>query len=104
MIESGMPKKQPSKAEREYMGRVAELGCAVCRRLGYGPTPAEVHHARTGTGGGRRSSHYATMPACPEHHRGRSGIHGLGTKGFEKCYGFSELELVEETRRLLAPH
>jgi hypothetical protein len=44
------------------------------------------------------------MPACPEHHRGRSGIHGLGTKGFEKCYGFSELELVEETRRLLAPH
>ena len=31
-------------AERAHMGRVAELGCAVCRMLGYGPTPAEVHH------------------------------------------------------------
>ena len=28
-------------AERKHMSRVADLGCAVCHRLGYGATPAE---------------------------------------------------------------
>ena len=31
-----------TKAEKAHMGRVAELGCAICRMLNYGPTPAEV--------------------------------------------------------------
>ena len=39
-----------TKAESQYLGRVAELGCVLCRRLGLGETPAEIHHARTGTG------------------------------------------------------
>ena len=88
-------------AEKKHMGRVAELGCAVCRRQGYEGTPAELHHKRAGTGAGRRSSHYDVIPLCPEHHRGATGFHGLGTKGFSKQYGYDEDDLLNDTRRLL---
>jgi len=38
---------------------------------------------------------------CPEHHRGNTGIHGLGVKGFEKKYGISQEFLLELTNELL---
>lgn len=83
------------------MGRVAELGCIICLlRLGIPGTPPEVHHIRSGTGGGRRASHLDTLPLCPEHHRGDTGLHGLGTKGFVRYWGITEQELLEEVRRL----
>ncbi len=86
-------------AERAYLSRVADLGCILCRRLRYGNTPAEIHHARTGTGAGRRASHYNTIGLCAEHHRGNTGLHGMGRKAFEREYGVTELELVEQTKR-----
>ena len=87
--------------ERRYLSRVAELGCLVCRRMGYPDTPAEIHHKRAGTGAGRRSSHFDAMPLCPEHHRGKTGIHGLGTKGFPKHWGYNEDDLLQDVRDLL---
>lgn len=87
--------------ERRYLSRVAELGCLVCRRMGYPDSPAEIHHKRAGTGAGRRSSHFDAMPLCPEHHRGKTGIHGLGTKGFPKQWGFNEDDLLQDVRDLL---
>lgn len=87
--------------ERKYLSRVAELGCLVCRRMGYPDTPAEIHHKRAGTGAGRRSSHFDAMPLCPEHHRGKTGLHGLGTKGFARHYGFDEADLLQDVRDLL---
>ena len=48
-----------------------------------------------------RASHYDTIPLCPEHHRGNSGLHGLGRKAFERRYTITELELLEEVRALL---
>jgi hypothetical protein len=87
--------------EKKHMGRVAELGCAVCRRMGHEGTPAEIHHLRAGTGAGRRASHYDVIPLCPEHHRGAMGLHGLGTKGFPAHYGFTEQDLLNDTRKLL---
>jgi hypothetical protein len=87
--------------ERRYLSRVAELGCLVCRRMGYPGTPAEIHHKRAGTGAGRRSSHLEAMPLCPEHHRGKTGIHGLGTKGFPKHWGYNEDDLLQDVRDLL---
>lgn len=89
-----------TKDEKKHLSAVAELGCIVCRRLGFEGTPAELHHIRAGQGWGR-SSHYDTIPLCPEHHRGNTGVHGLGTKGFPKHYGFTEQELLAEVRRLL---
>ena len=88
-------------AEKRHMSRVAELGCAVCRRMGYPGTPAELHHPRAGTGGGRRASNWDVLPACPEHHRGATGFHGLGTKGFPKHWGFTEADLLDDVRELL---
>lgn len=88
-------------AEKKHMGRVAELGCAVCRRMGYEGTPAELHHPRRAAGGWGRSSHMSVIPLCPEHHRGSTGLHGLGTKGFEKHYGYDEADLLKDTLELL---
>ena len=96
------PTELDAISDRKYMGLVASLGCAICRRLGLGATPAEVHHMRTGVGAGRRASDKDTIPLCPFHHRGSGGIHGMGRKAFEREYGVTELELVEETQRRLS--
>ena len=90
-----------TKAERKHMNRVAELGCAVCRRMGYAGTPAELHHLRRLAGGWGRSDNMSVIPLCTEHHRGNTGLHGLGTKGFEKHYGYDEANLLSDTHKLL---
>lgn len=97
-------KRAPTAAERAYMGHVAALGCAVCRRLGHGATPAIVHHQRTGQGK-MRASHYRTAPLCPRHHQDSGvGVHDMGRPQFAEMYGFSEVELIEETRALLVAY
>ncbi|AIP29846.1 hypothetical protein DR64_754 [Paraburkholderia xenovorans LB400] len=94
----------PTAIERRYMGYVAALCCAVCRRLGIEGTPAIVHHQRTGTGK-MRASHYRTCPLCPLHHQGSGfGVHDMGRSQFADLYGFSEVDLVEETRGLLVEY
>ena len=63
-------KRRPTKAERAYMTRVAELGCVICG------CPAEIHHCRAGQGLGQRATHIGgVIPLCPMHHR--SGGHGI---------------------------
>lgn len=64
------------KAEAEYMGRVAQLGCMLCRHVGYGETPAELHHVREGQGMQQRAQNWLVIPLCPVHHRGPHGLHG----------------------------
>lgn len=90
-------KRAPTAAEGRYMGRVAALGCILCDHLGLGATPAQVHHIREGQGMSQRASNYLTVPLCPEHHQGKSGLHGLGTNAFERTYGLSELDLLAMT-------
>ena len=81
---------------REYMGKVAQLPCAICGVYG-----VHVHHIRTGIGMGRRASDFDTMPLCPEHHQGNEGIHGLGVRGFYTRYKLDELDLLSMTIDLL---
>jgi hypothetical protein len=85
-----------SAAEKAHMGRVAALGCLICAQ------PAEVHHVREGQGMAQRASNWLTVPLCPEHHRGASGVHGLGERGFERRYRLSELDLLAMTLAALA--
>ena len=88
--------------EKKHLDLLSQLGCVVCAKLGYGATPAEIHHPRTKARGiGLKSSHYDAIPLCPEHHRGQTGVHGMGTKGFAKHYGFDESDLLETTKLLL---
>lgn len=87
--------------DRRHMDRVAQLGCIVCRRMGIFTPLVELHHPRKGTGMGQRAAHKDVLPLCYEHHRGNTGVHGLGTKGFEKHYGFSEADLLTDVAEAL---
>jgi len=91
-----MAKRRSTKAERDYMGRVAELGCVVCQM------PANVHHKTGGTGMGQRAGNYDTFPLCGRHHQ--HGGHGIalhaGIKTWEESYG-TESYHVAETQRAL---
>lgn len=88
-----------NKADRAYLDAVARDGCLLCAILGTPGTPGEIHHQRTGIGAGRRATHRQTVCLCFEHHRGATGLHGLGRKAFEKRYGITELDLIERTTR-----
>ncbi len=78
------------KTESAYMGRVAELPCAIC-----GDMPAEVHHLREGMGMSQRASNFLTIPACPECHRGRRGLHG--DKSLLRARKLTEMDLLAST-------
>ena len=87
---------------KAWKNKVAALGCILCRHQGLGETPAELHHPRTGLGMSQRASDFDVIPLCPEHHRGNTGVHGLGTKGFVARYGLTEADLLAKTKALLA--
>ena len=87
----------PTKAEKQHYAKVANLGCSLCLYLGYGESPPELHHIRRA---GKRSN-APVIPLCPEHHRGNTGIHGMGRKAFEREYKVTEEELLEMTEKLL---
>jgi hypothetical protein len=87
-----------TKNEKEKYRKIAELGCSLCRHLGFEGTPAELHHIRRG---GRRSD-APVIPLCTYHHRGsNTSIHGMGRKRFEREYGISEEQLLEQTLDLI---
>lgn len=89
------------KSDKEYLGKVASIGCIICYRAGYPETPAEIHHIRdVGLGLGVRNSHTNTLPLCPLHHRGNDGIHGMGRKAWERKYT-TQSELLEQVQRIL---
>lgn len=87
-----------NKEEKVHYAKIANLGCSLCRYLGYGESPCEIHHIRRA---GKRST-APVIGLCPEHHRGsRYGIHGLGRKAFEKLHGITEELLLEQTLEIL---
>jgi hypothetical protein len=90
-----------TKDERAHKAALVELGCMACRRLfpGIAPGPVELHHLRSGGWG--KGDYMTLMPLCPEHHRGNTGVHGLGTKGFAKNYGFDQADMLADALRLL---
>ena len=87
-----------NKAQKKLYGKIAELGCSLCRHQGNAGTPAELHHIRRT---GRRSD-APVIPLCPYHHRGsNSGIHGMGRKHFERFYGITEESLLQTTLEMI---
>ena len=88
-----------TKNEKNALNKIAELGCILCSEvLGFEGTPSELHHIRRH--GGKRSAS-PVIPLCPEHHRGNSGVHGLGHKGFANKWGITEEELLERVNQKL---
>lgn len=92
-------------SDRQYLDRVANLGCVVCRNLGYGFSPAVIHHIREGQGVSQRASHFLTIPLCPKHHTdGGEGIaFHANKKQWQSMYG-SELDLLGQTIKEVFEH
>jgi len=89
------------KSDRDYLGRVASLGCIVCSNLGWYDTPSEIHHIGNGAMG-KRASNREVIPLCFEHHRGGNigaAVHA-GRESFENNFG-TEQELLEQVKCLL---
>ncbi|MGL4446341.1 MAG: Ref family recombination enhancement nuclease [Aeromonas sp.] len=96
-----MAKPSKTRAQRQHLAAVASLGCVVCRNLGFGPSPAEIHHVRTGQGMGQRASHYNVLPLCPVHHRAAypSGFHA-NPRGWQRAHGAESDLLIQITADL----
>jgi hypothetical protein len=67
------------------------MGCVACLFIHgpHEPGPVELHHLRTGGWG--KGDYMTLIPLCVEHHRGRFGVHGMGTKAFDAHYGNAEV-------------
>lgn len=89
-------KRNKTAVESAHLGRVAALGCIVCREsLGIEDTPAQAHHVHVRHGWGR-SSHFATIPLCPYHHvDGRYAVHNCSAEAFAREHGMSEVDYLE---------
>lgn len=88
-------------AEQQHKARLVGLGCMCCQMALHVATPGvELHHLRAGQGWGK-GDWMTLMPLCVEHHRGATGVHGLGTKGFPKRYGFTEQDMLDKALQLL---
>ena len=87
-----------TKEQKKHYDKLAQLGCSLCRHLGYGETPSHIHHIRRL---GMKRDSAPVIPLCPEHHTGNSGVHGLGKKAFAERYGVSEEDLLEQTKALI---
>ena len=85
-------------SKREYLNRVASIGCVLCRYLELGETPAEIHHVENVRD---ELSDYAVVALCPEHHRGATGVHGLSRRGFVARYKLTDVDLLAMTAREL---
>lgn len=92
-----------TKQEKQHKEKISGLGCAVCFAIHgpHEPGPVELHHIRTGGWG--KGDYKTLIPLCVEHHRGSLGVHGLGTKGFSKHYGFGQEELLAWTLNKSGP-
>jgi len=73
--------------------QLASFGCMACHRLGYGTSPAEIHHIRRG---GSKRGNAPRIPLCPAHHRqgGRGVAVHAGRESFEASIA-TEGELLE---------
>lgn len=83
---------------KKHYAKVAALGCILCLHLGRKGTPCEIHHIRRY---GMKRDNAPVIGLCPEHHRGNTGVHGLGRKSFAVRYNITEEDLLEVTTKLL---
>jgi len=92
--------------KRDYIAAVKRLPCEICvlrfcedAEPWSEPCASDAHHPRTGIGAGRRAKDEDVIALCKEHHQGKTGIHGMGRKAFEREYDVTEAQLSASTRR-----
>ena len=93
-----MKKKSKTKDEKQWLNKLSEFGCCICKRYHdvIDAPPANRHHIREGVGLGEKSSSYLCIPLCHYHHQ--SGPAGkafhASPKQWIKAYG-KESEMLE---------
>jgi len=100
-----MKGKPATKADKEYMARVAALGCLICRDFyEYFDVPAAIHHVAGKT---RPGAHRLVLPLCGIHHQGGDDGDDSGhvsrhpyKKRFEQKYD-TETNLLKRVQELL---
>jgi len=88
-------KTTKTKHEKEHMNKIADLGCIICRKMGFPNSPAELHHIKDKTGMGRKASNFEVIPLCPRHHRQGKDSYHYSPKEFTKKWG-TQKELLTE--------
>jgi len=96
-----MKGKAPSKAERGYHDRLANVvGCIACRKDGRVNHHVSIHHIDGRT---RPGCHMRVLPLCWPHHQplvpGVESVHGNKAR-FEAKYG-KQADLQAECNRIL---
>ena len=93
-----------TKEERKHYDRIASNGCVACVVLGFGYSPCEIHHIRSGVGRGQKSHWSKAIGLCPNHHRLGGIGHAIhaGVRSFENTIGMTEVELLAKQLELLA--
>lgn len=88
--------------ERNHYNKLVRIGCIVCRNLGYGYSPPNIHHIRHGAGLAMKNPYWKAIPLCPNHHQ--HGGYGValhaGQKKFEQLYGKEEV-LLDQVNKIL---
>ena len=84
------------KHKKEHMSKVAQLGCIVCKQMGYPDTPCELHHIKEKGKSkmGKKASDYEVIGLCYLHHRGDQGYHH-SPKKFTERFG-TQKELLQK--------
>ena len=95
----------PTKSDREFWDRLAQLGCVACRKDGEFNQHVSIHHIEGRT---RPGAHRKVLALCAGHHQDGTGAPGLiavhpwKTK-FQQRYG-NQLDLLAECVQLLESH
>jgi len=94
--------RAPTKAEKEWMSKVADLGCIACLNEFYIYSEAAIHHIEGKT---KEGAHFLTIGLCGAHHQtGGEGVALHHNKyRWEKRHG-TQYELLEQTKRLINDH
>lgn len=89
-----------AKYAKYHMDCVASTYCVICREHYEVHTPGEVHHLADGS---NPRDDCMTACLCPEHHRGATGVHGMGVKAFCRLWNLpNEYYLLALQNKYLA--
>lgn len=61
-----MKGRAPTSEEKEFMIKIASLGCIVCRNMGYETPHVSIHHI---DGRVKKGCHFHVLPLCGNHHQ-----------------------------------
>jgi len=91
--------KNTKKYRSEYLSKLANLGCIICKKMGFPNSPAEIHHINEGRIG-KRADFNKTIPLCVFHHRQGKESYHYSPKNFNKKWG-TQKELLTLVNKMI---